>query len=527
MHNRLLTTVIFVGQFMVVFIPFVHCFADNRPNILLIVADDLGWNDVSYHGSEIRTPTIDRLATEGVELNRFYVHPTCSPTRSALMTGKAPLRLGILTPFGKNNKLGLPLTETTIAEYFKKNGYQTSLVGKWHLGRFKKEYWPTNRGFEHFYGYLTGGIGHYDHVHGGGLDWQRNGQTVQEEGYSTHLLTEEAIKVITNRNSSKPFFLKLCYAAPHLPNEAPDTTIANYRHLPNTNRQLHAAMVTELDKGIQHIYETLEKEGLLENTIIWFTSDNGGLNQGAYPESFKNRIAKFTKLWGTPLPMQFLEFVRVNIADGAADNTPFRAGKGSVYEGGIRVPAFIYAPEILNSQKIDRRISINDVLPSLAAAARLENFDATDLDGINQWTFLSGKGEYISTDYTVHGMYGKEAYYQDNWKLVVHSSDSLELYDLLNDPIEATDVSAHNEDIVTIMLNNLQAFPRGESRHDPLWKVILDTDYFGGKEDRPAYAGVEGVNAGPLHPIYYIPPILLLGILGLVKYKKRNSHKTS
>ncbi|MCP3929782.1 MAG: sulfatase-like hydrolase/transferase [Bacteroidetes bacterium] len=185
--NTILKSLVFLGQLIALVIPFANCAAQTQPNVILIVADDLGWNDVGYHGSEIQTPTIDRLTREGVELNRFYAHPTCSPSRSALITGKAPLRLEFLTPLVKNNALRLPLTETTMADYFQKNGYQTSLIGKWHLGRFSKAYWPTNRGFDHFYGFLTGGIGHYDHFQGGGLDWQRNGKTVREEkGHSNH-----------------------------------------------------------------------------------------------------------------------------------------------------------------------------------------------------------------------------------------------------------------------------------------------------------------------------------------------------
>ena len=158
---------LFLILFSNVFIFNSNCIAQKKPNVIIIVADDLGWNDVGYHGSDIQTPNIDRLAREGVELNRFYVHPTCSPTRSALVTGKSPLRLGFLSPLSKNNRLGLHLSEKTIADYFKQNGYQTSLIGKWHLGRFSKDYLPTNRGFDHFYGFLTGGVGHYDHIHGG------------------------------------------------------------------------------------------------------------------------------------------------------------------------------------------------------------------------------------------------------------------------------------------------------------------------------------------------------------------------
>lgn len=280
------------------------------PNIILIVADDMDWNDVGYHGSEIRTPTIDRLAKEGVELNRFYVHPTCSPTRSSLMTGKAALRLGFLGPLSRNNEKGLPLSEKIMPQYFKENGYQTNLVGKWHLGRFKKEHWPQNRGFDHFYGYLTGGVGHYDHVHGGAYDWQRNGETIREEGYSTHLLTAEAVKLIKEKPADKPLFLEVCYAAPHVPNEAPEAAIAAYHNLPDSNRQIHAAMVTEVDKGIQEIYEALAQAGLLDNSIIWFTSDNGGLNPAVFSKSMHEGIDKLTNIFGTPLPIDILEFTR-------------------------------------------------------------------------------------------------------------------------------------------------------------------------------------------------------------------------
>ena len=532
MNTFILKRLVFLGQWFIGLLSAVQCFGQSQPNVLIIIADDLGWNDVSYHNSEIQTPTIDRLTKEGVELNHFYVHPTCSPSRSALMTGKAPIRLGFLSPLAKNNVLGLPLNETTIAEYFQKNGYQTSLVGKWHLGRFKKEYLPRSRGFDHFYGYLTGGIGHYDHIHGGGLDWQRNGKTVRERGYSTHLLTNEAIHIIEQHNLNQPFFLELSFAAPHMPNEAPDTAIAFYQHLPDTNRQLHAAMVSEVDKGIQRIYETLEKQDLLDNTIIWFTSDNGGECAEAYLESTKNRIAMCTDAFGTPLPVEALEFLRNNMVNSAADNSPLKGGKGSVYEGGVRVPAFIYAPQFLPQKIINERITINDVLPSLRAAVGFENFDSTNLDGVNQWAFLSEQEDYFSADYIVHGTNGKEAYYQDNWKLVVTENDSLELFNLQNDPLETTNVANKNEAIVTTMFGKLKAFPRGKSVHDPIWKAVLDMDNFGGKENRPPWAEIDGVNAGPLHPIYYILPTFLLGIVGLVWYlirrrlKRRKKHKS-
>lgn len=509
---------LFLILFSNVFIFNSNCIAQEKPNVIVIVADDLGWNDVGYHGSDIQTPNIDRLAREGVELNRFYVHPTCSPSRSALVTGKSPLRLGFLSPVSKNNRLGLHLSEKTIADYFKQNGYQTSLIGKWHLGRFSKDYLPTNRGFDHFYGFLTGGVGHYDHVHGGGLDWQRNGKTIREDGYTTHLLTDEAIRIIENYSNKLPFFLELSYAAPHMPNEAPKKSVDQYKHLKNVNRQLHAAMVTEIDKGVQRIYNALQKEAILDNTIIWFTSDNGGECAEAYPKSFKKRINQLTEIFGTPLPVKSLEFVRNNIYNSASDNKPLRGGKGSAYEGGVRVPAFIYAPNFLQQRKVNQRITINDVLPSLSIASGFVDFDMSNLDGVDQWTFLSGKGNYSSTDYIVHGTYGKEAYYQDNWKLIVSENSNLELYNLFDDPFEMNNVANKNKLLVANILSKLKAFPRGKSVHDPIWKTVLDMDEFGGKENRPPWAEIEGVNAGPLHPIYFILPTLLLGVVGLIWY---------
>lgn len=494
---------------------------NTPPNIILIVADDMGWNDVSYHGSEIQTPTMDRLAKEGVELNRFYVHPTCSPTRSSLMTGKAALRLGFLNPLGKNNKKGLTLSEKIMPQYFQELGYQTNLVGKWHLGRFKKAYWPQNRGFDHFYGYLTGGIGHYDHVHGGGYDWQQNGETLREEGYSTHLLTAEAVKLIKEKPTDKPLFLEVCYAAPHLPNEAPAEAIVPYKHLPDTNRQVHAAMVSEVDKGIQQIYETLEQEGLLDNSIIWFTSDNGGLNGKAVSKPMREGIERMVDIFGTPLPIEFLEFFRDNFVNGAADNTPFRRGKGSIYEGGVRVPSFIYAPNRLQPQKIESRLTVNDVLPTLANAVGFNNFHPTNLDGVNQWNFLSGKtNQATTTDYIIHAI-DAEAYYRDNWKLVIPNDGEKELYQIAEDPTETNNVITQNTAIADELFQTYKAFPRGESVDDPMWQTFMDMDKFGGEEDRQPYAGLEGVNEGPLHPIYYIIPSLLLFIVSLIWWRRR------
>lgn len=485
---------------------------DSVPNVILIVVDDMGWNDVSYHGSEIQTPTIDKLARQGVELNRFYVHPTCTPTRGSLLTGKTAVRLGIADPIGKNNVKGLPLSEKILPQYFKEKGYSTSLIGKWHLGRFKKEYWPNYRGFDHFYGYLSGGVGHYDHVNGGSLDWQRNGATIEEDGYSTHLLTDEAIKVIEAKKE-RPLFMELCYAAPHLPNEAPEEAVTAYQHLESKNRQVHAAMVSEIDRGIQRIVQTLEEVNLLENTIIWFLSDNGGLNLEATPKEMAEPIIKMTQFWGEPLPLPFLEFVRENIVNGAGDNSPLKGGKSSCYEGGLRVPSFIYAPKYLQGQKVDHRITVNDVLPTLATVANFKHLDTSQLDGVSQWTLLTNEsGPRANTFISVAT--ANQAYFKEEWKLLLPNEGKAELYKIEKDPSENNDLSDEYPEIVEILKAELLEFPRGAPIVDPFWHVFKDPDFFGGEVRREALAGVEGRVSGPLHRSFYIVGIICLIIMG-------------
>ena len=253
--------------------------AATQPNILLIIADDLGWGDVGYNGSEIQTPHLDRLAAEGLRLKRFYAQPSCTPTRASLMTGQAPIRMGVVRPFLQTSDAHLPLDLKILPEYLREAGYETALVGKWHLGHSSRSVLPRARGFDHAYGYLTGGIGHYDHVSGGRLDWHRNEVTLREEGYATHLITDEAIRLIRQRNKNKPMFLYTSYSAPHLPNEAPTQTVAKYAGIEDANRRIYAAMVDEVDQGIGRILDALEQEGMTQNTLVWFMSDNGGTHR--------------------------------------------------------------------------------------------------------------------------------------------------------------------------------------------------------------------------------------------------------
>lgn len=461
----------------------------NAPNIVIILADDMGWNDVGYHGSEIRTPHIDQLAAEGLELDRFYAQPSCSPTRAALLTGKSPQSLGIYSPLSKLNPTGLPLTEKLMPEYFRDAGYQTFLVGKWHLGFREPAYRPTARGFDHFYGHLTGGIGFWDHVHGGGLDWQRNGETLREEGYSTHLLAAEIDQLIIQRDHSKPMFLYAAFNAPHLPNEAPEEAIAQYAHIKDPNRRVHAAMVSELDNAIGQVLATLEEQGMLDNTLIWFMSDNGGLNPAANPEAMVNWSKRLDDWFGSPIPITLLEFMRTNVLDGGSDNRPFRKGKQSIYEGGARVPAVVYWKGKLSSSQSEQMLTVQDVLPTLLGAVD-RNEPSVNFDGANQWLHLSSGVEGQEPDYLINGRDG-EALYRYPWKLLALNSGEMELYRLDVDPTESIDLSKQLPEKIAELQKALEQYPRRKSVHIPTWRAMMDMDFFGGQEDRAPWSEID------------------------------------
>ena len=458
-----------------------------RHNVLIILADDMGWKDVGFNGSEIQTPNIDRLAEEGVKLTRYYAQSTCSPTRASLMTGQAALRNGVLRPIDKNSTGGLPLDLKILPQYFAEAGYQTSLIGKWHLGHAYRAQLPTARGFDHAYGNLLGGIGQWSHIHGGGLDWQRDGVALREEGYSTHLLVDDTIRQIENRDAERPFFYYLSLTAPHLPNEAPNTTVEKYAEIERTQRRMHAAMVDEIDQGVGRILAALEQQGVMDDTLIWFMSDNGGLIEGSGISILDGALAKLSDWFGTPLPVEALEFFRTNIQDGGSDNGPYRRGKGSVYEGGVLVPSVLYWSGVLKGREINQRVTAQDVLPTLADAAQLTLDDSMPLDGRNQWQLFLGSEEFGPVDYAIAGIEG-EAYYQGDWKLVLPRGEAPQLYDLSRDLTETHDLAAEEPQRVQLMRDKLAALPEGESIHKTSWlDMILDPDIFGGVEDRPPW----------------------------------------
>jgi arylsulfatase A-like enzyme len=289
--------------------------AEDRPHIVYLLADDLGWKDMGFHGaSEIKTPHLDKLAAGGARLDQFYVHPMCTPTRAALMTGRYPFRYGLQTlVIPSKGNYGLATDEWLLPQALKEAGYATRMVGKWHLGHADRKYWPRQRGFDYHYGAVLGEIDYFTHSAHDVLDWQRNDHPVQETGYVTELLGRDAVRLISEHDPSQPLFLYLAFTAPHAPYQAPPEYLDRYAGIGDPARRNYAAMITCLDEQIGRVLAALEERGLRENTLVVFHGDNGGTRD--------------TRLSGEG-----------QVKTAPCDNGPLRGGKGQLYEGGTRVP---------------------------------------------------------------------------------------------------------------------------------------------------------------------------------------------
>jgi len=332
--------------------------APARPNVVIFLADDLGWADVGYHGSEIATPGIDRLAREGLRLERFYANPICSPTRAALLSGRDALALGIaydqINPW---NPHGLPPDSYLITHAFRAAGYQTAMVGKWHLGHTQAHQLPNAQGFDRFAGHLHTQTDFFTHLRAGGHDLQRDGKSIHEDGmYLTRFEAREAVRFLEQRDRSKPFLLYVPFTAPHTPMQAPEETIAKYAHVPAAAyRRVYAAMVDEVDQAVVQVLDTLDRQGIAKSTIVLFTSDNGGTPGGG----------------------------------GGGSNRPLRGEKGQTFEGGIRVPTVLRWPGALPAGETRHQVlAAYDVLPTLAHAAGVALAPPIALDGEDRWEAL-------------------------------------------------------------------------------------------------------------------------------------------
>ena len=355
-----------------------------RPNIVYILADDLGWADVGFHGPDIKTPNIDKLAAAGTKLESFYVLPVCTPTRSALMTGRYPIRYGrqfnVIRP---GSQFGLSLDERLLPQALRETGYTTAICGKWHLGDFQPAYLPMARGFEHQYGFASHGE-HFMYFpkKGGGL--LRDQKPCDEEGYLTHLTANEAIRLLGQRDTSKPLFLYVAFNAVHTPLECPPEYSVPYAHLGPT-RSIYAGMTAAMDEDIGKILAAIEKNGMTANTLIIFNSDNGGLTS-------KGKIAS---------------------------NAPLRAGKGSLYEGGVRVPACVTWPGHIPAGAVSKEpLHIVDWYPTLLKLAGASIDQKLPLDGRDIWPVLT-QGKPSPHDVILLNAVGRMgAIRMGDWKLI-------------------------------------------------------------------------------------------------------------
>jgi arylsulfatase A-like enzyme len=404
--------------------------ADAKPNILYIVADDLGWKDVGFHGSDIKTPNLDALAAKGAKLEAFYAQPMCTPTRAALMTGRYPLRYGLQTAvIPQGHTYGLATDEWLLPQALKEAGYETAIIGKWHLGHADRKFWPRQRGFDHQYGPLIGEIDYFTHKAGGKVDWYRNNKVVEEEGYSTTLLGNDAVKLIEAHNPATPLFLYLAFNAVHTPYQAPQEYLDRYKDIKDPSRQAYAASATAMDEQIGRVVAALAAKKMLDNTLIVFQSDNGGTRNAM----FAGAITDMSKV---VLP---------------ADNGPYRDGKASLYEGGTRVVAFANWPgHIKEGSTVNEMIHTVDLYPTLVDLAGGHLGKNKPLDGVDVWATISAGKPSPRTELVYNIEPFRAGIREGDWKLIWHTTlpQSIELYNIAEDPSETKNLAADHPDKV-------------------------------------------------------------------------------
>ena len=387
-----------------------------KPNILMFVIDDLGWNDTSYQGSEIPTPNIDKFAKEGIRLQQYYVQRACSPTRAAILAGRYPYHMGLARAVISNgHPLALPLNQTTIADELKKGGYATYYVGKWGVGMHKWEYTPTYRGFDNFFGFYNGAEDYYMHTVGAlptykvadddvddydeslifyGLDFRNGTKPVRNERgmYSTHLFTKAIEEAIYQHDVNKvPFFIYGAYQSVRAPLQAPEKYLDQCQFIPFEKRQKFCGLLRATDEGIGNITSLLQEKNLLDNTIIIFTTDNGG-------QAMKG-----------------------------SSNWPLRGNKNTVFEGGVHGAAYVWGANLpkLNYDN-HQLIHVTDWLPTIVEGiAGLElDKDKWALDGYNVWPTITTnsltprKEILINLDPVRPGFVGQAAIRSGEWKLI-------------------------------------------------------------------------------------------------------------
>ncbi|MDW5288057.1 sulfatase-like hydrolase/transferase [Formosa sp. PL04] len=431
---------------------------ETKPNIIVILADDLGYSDVGFNGSkDILTPELDKLATAGTVFSSAYVaHPFCGPSRAGLLTGKYPHEFGSQFNLPANSEKtvgeGIPLNETFISKALQESGYFTGAIGKWHLGAVEA-YHPNKRGFDEFYGFLGGGHNYfpeeyrakYDQQAAAGNDniWdyltplEHNGVKVKETEYLTDAFSREASRFVTKAaKKDQPFFLYLAYNAPHTPLEAKPEDEKLFANIKDEKRRTYAAMVYAVDRGVGELIKTLKKTGTYENTLIIFLSDNGGR------------------------------------PDQGANNSPLKGRKGDTYEGGFRVPMFFHWPNhVPEGMQFDSPVTSLDFYPTFLGLANATVPEGKQLDGIDIWEDFvvdenPRKGEMIFAMRHRSG-YSDVGVRQDEWKATKAYNQEWKLYNINEDISEEHDLSKENPEQLEEMVLGAQTWSK--MHNEPRW----------------------------------------------------------
>ncbi|HQU42603.1 MAG TPA: sulfatase-like hydrolase/transferase [Pirellulales bacterium] len=396
----------------------------RQPNIVVIVADDLGWGDVGFHGAALKTPHLDQLAREGTELRQHYVAPVCSPTRAAFNSGRYWSRFGVTTP---NNERAFRFDTVTLAGALKAVGYRTALTGKWHLGSMP-QWGPSRFGFDHSYGSLAGGCGPYDHRYKTGPcthTWHRDDRLIEEEGHITDLIAREAVRWIEDQTEA-PFFLYVPFTAVHIPVDEPQRWLDLYPDIAGPSRRQYAACVSHLDDAVGRIVEVLARTGRRRQTLLVFFSDNGG-----YPTARND----------DPLYPDGGKYVA---GPAGGSNVPLRGKKTELYEGGIRVPALVNWPGTLEPRRATAPIHVVDWMPTLCSLAGYQPDGDLKWDGEDIWPVLTGAVAARPRElYWAGPGHRTDAVRQGDWKLIVHRKPEAppELFNLAQDPNEQANLT--------------------------------------------------------------------------------------
>jgi arylsulfatase A-like enzyme len=411
---------------------------NRRPNILVIVADDLGYADLGCQGcKDIATPNIDSLARNGVRCTNGYVScPVCSPTRAGIMTGRYQQRFGHEfnpgPPAQASVEFGLPLTEVTLANRLKEAGYATGMVGKWHLGLDPK-YHPLRRGFDSYFGFLHGAHSYTNPLADKKKLILRGTEPVDEKAYLTDAFTREALAFI-DRHAKETFFLYLTYNAVHAPMEAPPQKYRDrVAKIKDEKRRTFGAMLSALDDGVGAVSARLRQAGIDQDTLIFFISDNGG-----------------------PTPMT------------TSRNDPLRGFKAQVLEGGIRVPFIVQWKGQLPAGKVyEQPVIALDILPTAVAAANGKVPDEARIDGVNLLPYLTGQKDHPPHELLFWRFGRQSAVRKGSWKLVKMNDQPLQLFDLAADIGEKTNLADQKPELVKELDTALSKWDAELAK--PLW----------------------------------------------------------